>query len=131
MVLRVAAAVITGDDGRIFCTRRGYGPWKGYWEFPGGKIEPGESSEDTIRREILEELATEILPRRLLVTAEYDYPEFHLSMDCFICSVVRGELTLLEAEDSRWLFPEELETLGWLPADLIAVRKLKEEFCSK
>lgn len=128
MVLRVAAAVIKGDDGRIFCTRRGYGPWKDFWEFPGGKIEQNESPEEALKREITEELATDIRVDSFLVTAEYDYPGFHLSMDCFLCTVISGELTLLEAEDSKWLAVEDLEGLDWLPADIIAVEKLKEEF---
>lgn len=114
--IRVSAAIIE-SSGRIFATARGYGPWKGWWEFPGGKIEPGETPEEALKREIREELATEIEVGELLHTVEYDYPEFHLSMDCFLCKVVSGELELLEAEAAKWLSKDELRSVRWLPAD--------------
>ena len=114
--VKVAAAVIR-DGSRIFTSTRGYGDYKGRWEFPGGKIEPGETPEEALRREIQEEFDTEIAVGEAIGTVEYDYPAFHLSMDCFFCTVVRGNLTLLEAGDSRWLTREELDTVDWLPAD--------------
>lgn len=129
--VRVVAAVIR-DQGRIFATERGYGDWKDYWEFPGGKIEPGETPEEALRREIREELATEISVGQKLCTVEYDYPAFHLSMDCFLCGIIEGKLTLLEAEDSAWLdanspdSPDSLDSVRWLPADLQVVQALKE-----
>lgn len=115
--IKVVAAVIKSDN-RIFATQRGYGEFKDKWEFPGGKIEPGESPQQALKREINEELNTEIEVNKLIKTVEYDYPEFHLSMDCFWCEVISGELTLLEAEDSKWLTKEELYSVDWLPADL-------------
>lgn len=114
--INVAAAVII-DDNRIFATQRGYGQWKDWWEFPGGKIESGESPEEALRREIREELATEIIVGDLLTTVEYDYPDFHLSMQCFLCKTASGNLTLLEHEDARWLTKDELDSVNWLPAD--------------
>ena len=114
--IRVAAAVIK-KDGRIFATARGYGAYKGWWEFPGGKIEHGETPSEALVREIKEELAAEISVGGLIKTVEYDYPEFHLSMDCFWAEVVSGELVLREAEDARWLATEELDSVKWLPAD--------------
>ena len=114
--IRVVAAVIRSGD-RIFATARGYGDYKGGWEFPGGKIEAGESPQAALVREIREELATEIAVGNLIETVEYDYPNFHLSMDCFWCHVVHGELTLLEAEAAKWLSADELYSVDWLPAD--------------
>lgn len=114
--INVVAAVII-DDNRIFATQRGYGQWKDWWEFPGGKIESGESPEEALRREIREELATEIIVGDLLTTVEYDYPDFHLSMQCFLCKTASGNLTLLEHEDARWLTKDELDSVNWLPAD--------------
>ena len=111
----VAALIV--HDGRIFATRRGYGEWKGWWEFPGGKVEPGERPEDALSREIREELATEIHVERYVTTIEWDYPAFHLSMRCYLCSVVSGSLTLLEHEAAVWLDREHLHSVQWLPAD--------------
>ena len=124
--IRVAAAVICRDN-RIFATQRGYGNYKDWWEFPGGKIEPGETSQEALKREILEELDTEIEVGELIDTVEYDYPEFHLSMDCFWCSIRSGSLTLLEAEDARWLTAEESGSVNWLPADLELIEKIAKE----
>lgn len=114
--IEVVAALIVHDR-RIFATQRGYGDWKGYWEFPGGKVEPGESPEDALVREIREELATEISVGRHVTTIEWDYPAFHLSMRCYLCSVVSGSLTLLEHESAAWLDREHLGDVQWLPAD--------------
>lgn len=114
--VRVVAAVIRDGD-RIFATARGYGEYKGWWEFPGGKIEAGETPEEALVREIHEELDTEIRVGELIDTIEYDYPTFHLSMDCFWAEVVAGRLVLKEAEDAKWLTRETLESVQWLPAD--------------
>ncbi len=114
--LKVAAAIIR-KDGLIFATQRGYGEYKDYWEFPGGKLEAGESPREALCREIREELNSEIRVEEHLMTVEYDYPAFHLSMDCFFASVLEGHLELKEHEAARWLRPEELESLNWLPAD--------------
>ncbi len=121
--IRVVAAIIH-KDGKIFATQRGYGAYKDYWEFPGGKIEAGETPEEALIREIKEELATTIRPERFVMTVEYDYPEFHLSMDCFICSIVEGEPELLEHESACWLTMEHLHDMNWLPADLLVVDRL-------
>lgn len=115
-IVRVVAAVIRDGD-RIFATARGYGEYKGWWEFPGGKIEVGETPEEALVREIHEELDTEIRVGELIDTIEYDYPTFHLSMDCFWVEVVAGRLVLKEAADARWLTRETLESVQWLPAD--------------
>ncbi len=123
--IQVVAAIIHDAEGRIFATQRGYGEWKDYWEFPGGKIEPGETPEEALRREIWEELVTRIAVERLVETVEWDYPRFHLTMHCYLCRVVSGRLELKEHEAARWLAPEELENVGWLPADWELVRKLK------
>ncbi len=122
--IHVAAAIICDED-RIFATQRGYGEWKDYWEFPGGKIEPGETPEEALRREIREELDTEIAVGEKLTTIEYDYPQFHLSMDCFLTKVVEGRLELKEHEAARWLHREELDSVGWLPADRTIIELLK------
>lgn len=114
--IRVVAALIV-QDGRIFATQRGYGEWKDYWEFPGGKIESGETPEAALLREISEELATDIIVERHITTVEWDYPSFHLLMQCHLCSVAGGKLTLLEHEASRWLDREHLRSVQWLPAD--------------
>lgn len=114
--IEVVAALIV-HDGRIFATERGYGDWKGWWEFPGGKVEPGEKPEAALAREIREELATEISVDRYVTTIEWDYPAFHLSMRCYLCSVVSGSLTLLEHEAAAWLGRAHLRTVRWLPAD--------------
>lgn len=114
--IQVVAALIV-HDGRIFATQRGYGDWKGYWEFPGGKVEPGETPEEALTREIREELATEIRVERYVTTIEWDYPAFHLSMRCYLCSVLSGSLTLLEHEAAAWLDRDHLHDVKWLPAD--------------
>lgn len=127
--IRVAAAVICRGN-KVFAVQRGYGEYKDFWEFPGGKIEPGERAEDALVREILEEHATEIQILRSIGTIEYDYPSFHLSMECFLADVVSGTLDLLEAEDARWLRADELESVNWLPADrtiLNSIRTILEE----
>lgn len=115
-IIRVAAAVIRNGN-KIFVTQRGYGQFKGSWEFPGGKLEAGETNEEALHREIEEELQTEIKVGQYLGTIEYDYPDFHLSMACYMCEVVSGALTLLEHMDAKWLRVEELESVDWLPAD--------------
>lgn len=114
--IQVVAALIVHDR-RIFATQRGYGEWKGWWEFPGGKIESGETPEDALLREIREELDTEIRIEKYVDTIEWDYPAFHLSMRCYLCSVVSGELTLLEHEAATWLDCGHLRSVRWLPAD--------------
>lgn len=123
--IRVVAAIIHKDE-KFFATQRGYGAYKDYWEFPGGKIEAGETPEEALIREINEELATTIQPERFLMTVEYDYPGFHLSMDCFICSIVEGEPELLEHESACWLSFDHLSDVDWLPADLFIVDRLKQ-----
>lgn len=115
--IEVVAAVIE-RDGRIFATQRGYGEYKDWWEFPGGKIEPGETQCEALKREIMEELNTEIDIDKFLLTINYDYPNFHLTMHCFLCSVISGNLELLEHENARWLIPSELKSVEWLPADI-------------
>ncbi len=122
--IQVVAAIIRDGD-RIFATQRGYGPYKDQWEFPGGKIEAGETAEEALKREIREELETEILVGEKAAHVEYDYPEFHLSMDCFYCNVESGELRLMEHEDARWLKREELDSVDWLPADQEIIDKFK------
>lgn len=124
--IEVVAAIIQ-SGGKYFTTQRGYGEWKDWWEFPGGKIEAGESHKDALRREIREELATDIEVGSLLTTVEYDYPKFHLTMHCYLCTVVGGNLTLLEHEDARWLRKEELDTVRWLPADRSIIELLKDK----
>lgn len=123
--VRVVAAVIR-DGEKIFATARGYGEFKGGWEFPGGKIEAGETPQEALKREIMEELDAEIRVGDLIDTIEYDYPAFHLSMDCFWCEVASGELKLLEAEAARWLTKEELDSVDWLPADITIIDKIRE-----
>ena len=123
--IRVVAAVIRKGD-RIFATQRGYGEFKDGWEFPGGKIESGETPQDALVREIKEELDTVIQVNDLIETVEYDYPSFHLSMDCFWWEIIEGNLNLLEAEDSRWLTKERLYDVDWLPADKGLVETIKK-----
>lgn len=123
--IRVVAAVIRKDD-RIFATQRGYGEFKDGWEFPGGKIEPGETPQQALVREIREELETEIRVGDLIDTIEYDYPTFHLSMDCFWCEIVEGSLELKEHEAAKWLDRESLYTVDWLPADVGLIEKIKK-----
>ena len=122
--VRVTAAVICREN-KIFATQRGYGDYKDWWEFPGGKIESGESPEQALKREILEELAAEISVGRKIMTVEYDYPTFHLSMDCFVCTLIRGEPELLEHEAAKWLSLDELDCVKWLPADREVVDLLR------
>lgn len=126
-IVKVVAAVIKKDD-KIFATQRGYGEFKDGWEFPGGKIEAGETPQEALVREIREELDTEIKVGELITTVEYDYPAFHLSMDCFWCTIVSGKLTLLEAEDARWLAKNELDEVDWLPADVKLVEMIKTQW---
>ena len=123
-VIRVAAAVITNGD-KFFATQRGYGEWRGYWEFPGGKIEVGETPKEALRREIKEELDAEINVGNKLCTVEYDYPNFHLSMDCFLAKVNSGTLTLKEHDAAKWLHRDELDSINWLPADEVVIKGLK------
>lgn len=124
--IRVVAAIII-EKGKVFATQRGYGEFKDGWEFPGGKIELGEIPEAAIVREIKEELDTEIEVVKLLDTVEYDYPQFHLSMDCFICKIKSGDLVLKEHEAAKWLTKENLDSVEWLPADLSLVEKIRNE----
>lgn len=123
--IRVVAAVIR-DNERIFATQKGYGNYKGWWEFPGGKIEQGETPRQALHREILEELDTDVEVGSLIGHVQYTYPEFHLEMDCFWCTVIKGNLKLKEAEDARWLTKEDLFSVKWLPADLAVVEKIRE-----
>lgn len=124
--IHVVAAIITDASGRIFATQRGYGEWKDWWEFPGGKIEPGETPEEALRREIREELDIDITVGRLLATVEYDYPAFHLSMQCYLCTLPAGTPHLLEHEDARWLTREDLDSVRWLPADESIIKQLRD-----
>ena len=123
--IRVVAAVIKEKD-KIFATARGYGEYKGWWEFPGGKIEPGETAQQALIREIKEELTAEIKVGDLIKTEEYDYPTFHLSMDCFWAEVVNGNIVLKEAEAARWLKKTELDDVNWLPADADLIETIKD-----
>ena len=124
--IEVVAAIIHDAEGRIFATQRGYGEFKDGWEFPGGKMEAGETPEEALRREIWEELETRIEVERLVETVEYDYPQFHLTMHCYLCRVESGRLELKEHEAARWLTKEELGSVDWLPADLQIIDKLKK-----
>ena len=124
--IEVAAAIIHDDEGRIFATQRGYGEWKDWWEFPGGKIEAGETPEKALRREIWEELETRIAVERLLATVEWDYPKFHLTMHCFRCHVESGHLELKEHEAARWLTKAQLDEVQWLPADVQVIDTLRQ-----
>ena len=121
--IEVVAAIIRKDD-KIFATQRGYGDFKDWWEFPGGKMEAGETPEEALKREIREELSTEISVDEFLCTVEYDYPKFHLTMHCYICSLLTESLHLNEHEAARWLKNNELDSVKWLPADKIIVEQL-------
>ena len=123
--ISVVAAVIR-DGERVFATQRGYGEFKDGWEFPGGKIEPGETPQQALKREIEEELDTEIAVHNKIGTIEYDYPTFHLSMDCFWCTVVSGELVLKEAEAARWQTKDELDSVQWIPADRTILKQIQK-----
>ena len=129
-IIRVVAAVIKAENKQgqpiIFATQRGYGEFKGGWEFPGGKIEPGETPQEALKREIQEELDTKIKVGSFIDTIEYDYPTFHLSMDCFLAEIESGSLVLKEHEAARWLTREELDSVDWLPADVLLIDTLKQ-----
>ena len=128
--IRVVAAIIkaVSEKGEpiIFATQRGYGDFKGGWEFPGGKIEEGETPQEALVREIKEELESEIAVGELIDTIEYDYPTFHLSMDCFWCEIVSGDLVLTEHEAAKWLTKDELDSVAWLPADVTLIERIKD-----
>ncbi len=124
--INVVAAIIVNKDKEIFATQRGYGDYKGWWEFPGGKIEEGESKEEALKREILEELNCPVRVERFFDAIEYDYPKFHLHMDCFLCSLEDREPTLLEHMSAKWLKASELSEVKWLEADLSIIEKLKK-----
>ena len=123
--IEVVAAIIHDAEGHIFATQRGYGEWEGWWEFPGGKMEAGESPREALQREIWEELETRVVIERLVTTVEWDYPKFHLTMHCYWCHINSGTLTLKEHEAARWLAKDELESVKWLPADLQIINLLK------
>ena len=126
--IEVVAAIIR-KDGQVFATQRGYGEWKDWWEFPGGKLEAGESPEEALKREIREELSTDICIEEFLCTVEYDYPKFHLTMHCYICSLLTEALHLNEHEAARWLTIKEIDSVRWLPADILVVKSLKKQLC--
>jgi 8-oxo-dGTP diphosphatase len=124
--IEVVAAIIRKED-KVFATQRGYGEWKDWWEFPGGKMEPGELPQDALKREIREELSTEINVNEYLCTVEYDYPKFHLTMHCYLCSLLTDALHLNEHEAARWLAKGELDSVNWLPADKTIIEQLKSQ----
>lgn len=123
--IKVVAAIIRDANGRILCTQRGYGEWKDWWEFPGGKLEAGETPEEALMREIREELSTEIRVDEFLCTVDYDYPTFHLTMHCYLCSLLTGALHLNEHKAARWLEISELGSVKWLPADVEVALRLQ------
>mgnify|MGYP002656459028 FL=1 len=123
--IHVSAAIIMKDN-KIFVTQRGYGEFKDWWEFPGGKIEEGETPEECLKREIKEDLKADINIDKYLCTVEYDYPNFHLKMECFICSLIDGHLELVEAEDAKFITNDQLDNIDFLPADLLVVKELKK-----
>jgi len=123
--IEVVAAIILDAEGKLFATQRGYGDWKDWWEFPGGKIESGESPKEALKREIREELSTDISVDDFFCTVEYDYPKFHLTMHCYLCSLLTEALHLNEHEAAQWLSKEELGSVQWLPADKEIIEKLK------
>ena len=125
--IEVVAAIIFDEQGRIFATQRGYGEWKDWWEFPGGKIEAGETSQQALKREIREELDAEIEVGALLRTIDYDYQAFHLTMHCFKCHLASGQITLIEHEAAKWLAPKDLDSVKWLPADEEIINELKTQ----
>ena len=125
--IRVSAAVIH-RDGKIFATQRGYGEYKGKWEFPVGKREEGESGEEALYREIIEELDSKVKIEKLICTTDYDYPTFHLTMDVYLASLVEGKLTLLEHEDAKWVSLDSIDDLDWLPADWSVIDEIKKHF---
>ena len=125
--IRVSAAVIH-RDGKIFATERGYGEYKGKWEFPGGKREEGESGEEALYREIREELDSKVEIEKLICTTDFDYPTFHLTMDVYLASLVEGKLTLLEHEDAKWVSLDSIDNLDWLPADWSVIDEIKKHF---
>lgn len=122
--IEVVAAIIRDNDGRTFATQRGYGEWKDWWEFPGGKMEPGETPQEALQREISEELAVTIEVDEFLCTVHYNYPEFYLTMHCYWCHVVQGAVKLLEHEAARWLTMDQLNTVDWLPADQEVIERM-------
>ncbi len=124
--IEVVAAIIR-KGGKIFATQRGYGEWKDWWEFPGGKMEPGETPEEALKREINEELSADISVDEFLCTVEYDYSMFHLTMRCYLCSLLTDALHLNEHEAARWLTPDSLDSVNWLPADLLVIKALKSK----
>ena len=124
--IEVVAAIIRKED-RIFATQRGYGEWKDWWEFPGGKMEPGETPEEALVREIKEELSTDISIDKFLYTIDYDYPAFHLTMHCYMCSLRCEALHLNEHEAARWLSKDDIHSVNWLPADLVLLPMIVEE----
>lgn len=125
--IEVAAAIIV-RGGKIFATKRGYGAYQNMWEFPGGKTEPGETPEAALHREIREELAAEIRIDRFFSTIQYDYPDFHLILHCYLCSLIQDTLTLLEHTEAKWLAPSDLHTVNWLPADIQLIEALQTHF---
>ena len=125
--IRVSAAVIH-RDGKIFATQRGYGEYKGKWEFPGGKREEGESGEEALYREIIEELDSKVKIEKLICTTDYDYPTFHLTMDVYLSTLIEGKLTLLEHEDAQWVSLDSIDNLDWLPADWSVIDEIKKYF---